>query len=201
MICNKVVPLMTLPLAIFKVLDSSEYGDPQERKRVIFFVAQNGVRLPNVPEPTHGPGRLPIRTARDAIRDLELVEPHTEEGIHILPNGIVVNDHYLKEDKKNDKTKTNKIEDKSFVLVADEPANTLLCGHAIKHYNCKRMCTNLELARIQSFPDGYEFAGTPSQIRKQIGNAVPMGLGAAIARAVKAVYRKSSRHRRQNEET
>ena len=39
----------------------------------------------------------------------------------------------------------------------------------------------LEYARIQTFPDDYKFAGSTTQIYKQIGNAVPVNLSRAIA--------------------
>jgi DNA (cytosine-5)-methyltransferase 1 len=42
------------------------------------------------------------------------------------------------------------------------------------HYRNKRSkLTNRERARIQTFPDDFEFTGTSTQIREQIGNAVP----------------------------
>lgn len=50
-----------------------------------------------------------------------------------------------------------------------------------------RMLTNPELARAMGFDDAeitYEFAGTASQITKQIGNAVPVHLSAALVGAI-----------------
>jgi len=41
------------------------------------------------------------------------------------------------------------------------------------HYSEPRPLTNRERARIQSFPDDYEFVGTTSQVRTQLGDAVP----------------------------
>src|SRR5699024_5057519 len=41
-----------------------------------------------------------------------------------------------------------------------------------------------EAARLQTFPDGFRFAGPPSAAFKQIGNAVPPRLGMAIGGAV-----------------
>ena len=41
-----------------------------------------------------------------------------------------------------------------------------------------------EYARVQQFPDGFEFVGTTSSKYVQIGNAVPVGLGKEIGGAV-----------------
>lgn len=75
-------------------------------------------------------------------------------------------------------------------LDANEPSVTLTvnfvhpasnrCIHPTQH----RALTAREGARIQSFDDGFAFSGNRTQIVKQIGNAVPPLLGAAIATAV-----------------
>lgn len=43
-----------------------------------------------------------------------------------------------------------------------------------------------EAARLQSFPDGFRFAGAMNAAFRQIGNAVPPLLGLAVARAIRA---------------
>lgn len=54
------------------------------------------------------------------------------------------------------------------------------------HYRRDRAkLTNSERARLQSFPDSYEFLGTEQKVRAQIGEAVPSLLGRTIAQAVK----------------
>jgi DNA (cytosine-5)-methyltransferase 1 len=45
-----------------------------------------------------------------------------------------------------------------------------------------RVITHLEAALLQDFPEDFMWCGTKIQIAKQIGNAVPVGLAAAIAR-------------------
>ena len=47
-----------------------------------------------------------------------------------------------------------------------------------------RPITHREAARLQGFPDDFIFTGSKISIAKQIGNAVPVQLGEAIARAV-----------------
>jgi DNA (cytosine-5)-methyltransferase 1 len=47
-----------------------------------------------------------------------------------------------------------------------------------------RMLQPHELARAQGFPDSYKFAGNREDVVKQIGNAVPVNLAAALCRSV-----------------
>lgn len=52
------------------------------------------------------------------------------------------------------------------------------------HPSAHRPITHYEAARIQGFPSDFRWCGTKSEIAKQIGNAIPIPLGAAIAAAV-----------------
>jgi DNA (cytosine-5)-methyltransferase 1 len=67
----------------------------------------------------------------------------------------------------------------------DEPSLTLTCSPAQKqtercHPEETRPFTVREYARIQTFPDEWEFSGSIAQQYKQIGNAVPVNLGQEI---------------------
>ncbi len=84
----------------------------------------------------------------------------------------------------------------------DEPCLTLTCSPAQKqtercHPDETRPFTVREYARIQTFPDGWEFAGSVSQQYKQIGNAVPVNLakeiGYSIVKFLNEVYAKSNK--------
>lgn len=71
----------------------------------------------------------------------------------------------------------------------DEPSLTLVCTPAQKqtercHPSENRPLSTREYARIQTFPDSWKFAGSDSQIYKQIGNAVPVNLALAIGKAI-----------------
>lgn len=71
----------------------------------------------------------------------------------------------------------------------DEPSLTLTCSPAQKqtercHPDETRPFTVREYARIQTFPDEWEFAGSTAQQYKQIGNAVPVNLGQEIGFSV-----------------
>lgn len=51
-----------------------------------------------------------------------------------------------------------------------------------------RAITHYEAALLQGFPDTHRFIGSRTSIARQIGNAVPIPLGAAIARQVLAQF-------------
>lgn len=48
-----------------------------------------------------------------------------------------------------------------------------------------RVITHLEAALLQDFPEDFRWCGSKIEIARQIGNAVPVGLSAAIARQVR----------------
>jgi len=71
----------------------------------------------------------------------------------------------------------------------DEPCLTLTCSPAQKqtercHPDETRPFTVREYARIQTFPDDWEFTGPMAQQYKQIGNAVPVNLGREVGYSI-----------------
>ena len=74
-------------------------------------------------------------------------------------------------------------------LSYDEPSLTLTCSPAQKqtercHPEETRPLTVREYARIQTFPDEWEFVGSMTNQYKQIGNAVPVNLSYSVARSL-----------------
>lgn len=74
-------------------------------------------------------------------------------------------------------------------LAWNEPSLTLTCSPTRKqtdrcHPFETRPLTVRESARIQSFPDDWVFAGSPSTQYKQIGNAVPVNLAYHVGRGL-----------------
>lgn len=76
---------------------------------------------------------------------------------------------------------------------ACEPARTLMAhlgkdGYSHIHYDNRqaRTISVREAARLMSFPDGFRFVGTMNPAFRQIGNAVPPLMAAALARTVMA---------------
>lgn len=64
----------------------------------------------------------------------------------------------------------------------DKPAPTIDTGHRHHfHYKYNRVPTVRECARIQSFPDDFVFCGNKTQQFRQVGNAVPPLMAEKIA--------------------
>jgi DNA (cytosine-5)-methyltransferase 1 len=118
----------------------------------------------------------PWRTVRDAIFDLP--DPEKNPG-----NGVL--NHRFNPGAKAYPGHTGS--------PLDEPAKTLKAGdHGVpggenmltRPDGSVRYFTVREAARLQTFPDGYEFFGAWSEAMRQLGNAVPVKLGETIASSV-----------------
>lgn len=77
------------------------------------------------------------------------------------------------------------------VLAPDEPSTTIIAhlykdGNRFIHYDPQqhRTITVREAARLQSFPDDFEFVGSRGNAYQMIGNAVPPMLANAVAKAI-----------------
>ena len=77
------------------------------------------------------------------------------------------------------------------VLDPDEPSTTIIAhlykdGNRFIHYDPsqQRTITVREAARLQSFPDDFDFVGSRGNAYQMIGNAVPVLLAKAIAQAI-----------------
>jgi len=75
-------------------------------------------------------------------------------------------------------------------LSMSQPSLTLLCSPQQKqtercHPTELRPLNVREYARIQSFPDNYEFEGSMNSQYKQIGNAVPVNLAYHVGKSIK----------------
>jgi len=186
---------------LFEV-NAVNYGAPQLRERVLVFGNREG-RLIDFPEPTHGPeaGLLPHRTLGDALEGFSEESP-------VLMDFSPRKKHYLSQVPPGGNWRMLPEEvaresmGRAFFakggragwwrrLSRDLPCPTIttLPNHAstsMCHPDEVRVLSVGESARVQEFPDGWEFVGTPSQQMKQVGNAVPVRLGQVAGEVIKS---------------
>ena len=127
---------------------------------------------------------------RDMRKDSEYVLNHsitihkekTREIIALVPDGGNYKD--LPEELQN----TRKVHIAWTRMDSQKPCFTIDTGHNHHfHYKENRVPTVRESARIQSFPDNFEFIGIKTSQLKQVGNAVPPLLAEAVAKSVISV--------------
>lgn len=119
----------------------------------------------------------------------EEIKRRARRGIRVIPNSPEYDRLRAEIVPPYDPTK---FPNKWRKMERDMPARTLM-AHIGKdtyshiHYDSEqaRTISVREAARLQSFPDGFIFAGTMNPAFRQIGNAVPPLMAAAIARVVR----------------
>lgn len=146
-----------------KLYLAADYGVPQMRER-IFIVGVKGDEPFEHPEPLDG--RM---TAQEALEDLESADE--DAGLS----------HVWSKARRSPEQGDRR-------LKADRPATTIRAehhGNVQWHYNQDRRISLREAARLQSFPDTFDFVCAMRATERQIGNAVPPVLAWHIAKAVR----------------
>jgi len=162
----------------------AEYGVPQLRERVLIV----GVRMDTQfeffhPQPLYGPrGSLPFVTAGEAIKGATKV-PYNNERQNISPKTVKMLNLISEGGNFRDIPEGHPLYVKGMIshvyrrIHRSEPSKTIIAagggGTWGYHYPEPRSLTNRERARLQSFPDDFVFEGSVTEVRKQIGNAVP----------------------------
>lgn len=178
---------------------SELYGVPQTRHRVVIVGIRNDLDVEfHVPSPeTYKDYDITSRTAlanipKDApnnevrkltdkvVRRLSLINP----GENIWQASERLGEKFPDELMIHTKTRISQIYRK---LDPDKPAYTVTAaggGGTFMYHWTDRELTNRERARIQTFPDNFEFIGKYSSVRRQIGMAVPCQLSKIITTAI-----------------
>jgi len=184
----------------FTLFNSANYGVPQVRERVIIFGSKRG-RIP-LPSPTHSEtgketGKKWV-TISEAFKGLgkqdqfiQLTE-RMKRFVGMLKEGENWTD-LPKELQKEAMGKSFELNGgkTGFYrrLAFNRPSPTLLTSPVMNatllaHPTELRSLSIQEYARIQQFPDDWKLQGKLTDIFKQIGNAVPTGLGYVAGKTI-----------------
>jgi DNA (cytosine-5)-methyltransferase 1 len=202
----------------FFLLDCSQFGSPQRRKRAI-IIGRRG-DLPKLGMPAAVEGLSTVKTAfkglprsvvtTDLPRRFVMVDsgqvagPYSTKELHFtrrftelsrrrfesIPEGG--NRFDLPDELKSPCWRAHKSGSGDVMgrMHWDQPSVTIRTeffkpekGRYI-HPSEHRSITHAEAARLQGFPDDFQWFGSKSSIARQIGNAVPLELGHALARHI-----------------
>ena len=169
--------------------EMADFGIPQFRDRIFFIGAKNGVPVPAM-EPTHGNSphaKCSYRVVLDALRYLPKPGPSSTVPNHIgRTHSQRIVDRYSKLEfgERDSKTRVNKLhpDRPSFAIIVGSDQGG---GKGHVHPFAPREVTPRESARMQTFPDWWEFHGTGRHVIRQVGNAVPPLFAALLAEHIK----------------
>jgi len=199
----------------YEVLNALHFGVPQVRRRLFVFGVLKEIAPSNCFYFPQGfADSIGVKEAIDDLLSDQKVrnnEPmqhraHVIERFSKIPPGGTWRD-VPAEHRPRLRGDPTKISHKNMRLQShqrlhpDEPCFTITANiqtHFI-HYSKDRNLTPREAARLQSFPDWYEFVGKRSFMSwdkdlcqyQQIGNAVPPLLGRALGRALVSFFESS----------
>jgi DNA (cytosine-5)-methyltransferase 1 len=197
---------------IFDVLNAADFGVPQKRLRVIFIGSRDGEEI-RLPRPTHADPKeaikkklLPWVTLRKGLRGVVSKEwaEFSEQRLAMLKmlkpgqNWRDLPEHLHRDALGAAADSWGGRGGFCRRLAWNEPAPTLTTapdGRAttLCHPRKDRPLSVEEYAVLQQFPTIWQFSGSIHQKYMQIGNAVPIGLGAAIGKELLRTIRKTAK--------
>lgn len=177
------------------ILRASNFGVPQDRRRLFFIGVAPGVPLPTVPAATHrAPGESPMPpdlpdtpTLLQQLAGLPDLGPGEGGERYEMPGGAVVLNCTVMGHSPDVVKKIAAIPQGggpiSYRRLDGDVARTLVAGHRALpvHPTQHRSITIREAARVQGFPDTYFFCGPRARQPLQVANAVPPALARAVA--------------------
>ena len=175
-----------------KLYNFADYGVPQFRQRVLLV----GIRMDTGfnfvhPQPEYGQNRKkPYRTAGEALKNVEAVLDNNKHH-KIQTRTVEILNRIKPGGNFSDIPKDSPYYVKGMIshiyrrIHPDKPSSTIIAGGGGGtwgyHYLEPRSLTNRERARLQTFPDDFVFEGSTTEVRRQIGNAVPpQGIAAVV---------------------
>lgn len=192
----------------FREFNAADYGVPQTRQRVLILGYRDGTP-PTFPAPSHAkePGMLlaPWRTLGDALAGLDdddsacaVFSERKLKYLRMVPEGGNWRDlpedlqqesmgraYFAKGGRSGYWRRLSRSRPSPTILTEPQNASTSLC-----HPTEDRPLTVRECARVQTFPDDWEFVGSRADQYRLVGNAVPVGLAAAVGEHVYATLKR-----------
>ena len=187
---------------VYDLLNAACFGVPQVRHRVIFLGSRDGEDV-QLPRPTHSESqwvtlRKALKGLDDSAPEFVTIPSGKAKYLKLVPPGgnwrslperlqkKALGKAYDSWGGRNGFFRRLSWERPSPALTTRPDSKATILGHP---YELRPLSVR-EYARLQQFPDDWIFAGGTPQKYKMIGNAVPLGLGEAVGRALVSLMRK-----------
>lgn len=174
----------------WKLINAADYGVPQKRERIIIVGIRSDIEEPfSFPNPITPNKWVPLSVA------VKSLIPENEK--YYFSKRAVEG---MKRAKNNMKRGLAQDLDKPCLTITSHLAKVSLNSRdpvllVNKEKEIYRRFTPREAARIQSFPDSFQFVGSDTVCYKQIGNAIPPVMFWYIARQVSKILTKDTESR------
>lgn len=162
-----------------------QYGVPQSRHRIIIVGFRKDLGISEFKHPRPTTAKKPISCA-EALKgakscpynnELTNHSPIVLERLKYIKPGQNIFTADMPEHLQLQMTSNATISQIYRRLIPNKPSYTITGsgggGTHVYHWKENRALTNRERARLQSFPDDFEFLGGKESVRRQIGMAVP----------------------------
>ncbi len=185
------------------VLDATECGVPQRRRRLIVVGVRSPVAVPEQPDewlsltqplPVEAALRGAARVRNDPLARTRTVSEEVQRRIDAIPIGGSRYDLpdalQLPCHRKVDAAGRRAATESYGRMETGKPAPTMTtkCTTASSgrfiHPTENRAITLREASMIQGFPPDYDFKGGYDRIERQIGNAIPVGMARTLGRGL-----------------
>ena len=206
----------------FQIMSAHHYGVPEKRRRTIIIGSRVNetiifpkkdhdavVRKNYIPPVTVGDVLHDIKTSEGIIHNHDLERAKIKSSMDKkrlmrIPEGKGIR---YERDEKDYLTKSLRLgvdwenlrenrfrQTKYQRLDRSKPSPTIMtCRYSYYHPTEPRYLSQREAAKLQSFPNDFQFYGPISAQWKQIGNAVPPLLGKALGHTLSKMYKKSKK--------
>ena len=168
---------MNYTVKIYSV-NFADFGVPQLRNRVLFIGVRNDISIQFVgPEYQTKNNHISSKKALRAISSTCTNNNKMKISKNVLKKLKVIPEGGNFQDLPPNLAVKGLMSNIYRKLDRNKPSTTIIAsgggGTWGYHFREPRPLTNRERARIQSFPDDFQFEGNNTEVRRQIGNAIP----------------------------
>ena len=153
----------------WKVLNALDFGLPQKRERTIIVGFADRLKMEKFKWPTPTENRIQLSEILEDSPDPRFFASEYIRNKRLNAHTPKITPSIWHENKGGN--------------ISSHPFSCALRAGASHNYllvNGERRLTPREMLRLQGFPESFKIVGTDSQLRRQVGNAIPVHMAQAV---------------------